>query len=1480
MTMSTPEAISLFRVRLARRVLDAGPTTYQRAIAIGVWLIAVAATLVVVREVDWYDQWLDPAILFFLYLLPILLSIRLPGGIYVGFIAGGVVTIALATGYERAMPVIMAGSLAVAVSCMVLVRLLHLPHVYQDIFLYESLYNSAVHSLSVFLVGYSCRMLGCSIPLDILVKPQSLPGFVFAAGIYSTLIVAGAYIWLASGGASSVSRLTRHWHLFLLVNYAGLVVVPLFVFILSYNDLRWYGLALYVLGQAGLYGLSVIYIDLSGRNSNLSLLNSIGQALSTNLEIDELLATLRREIGKLLDVSGFILAFYDEQTRLISFLVDYEDGRPVHFDPVGIDDRTVMAHVIRTRQTLLLNRVTPAIMTGLEIKPVGRLPRSFLGVPVWAGDQIIGAMGLRNYQREHAFTHDDRHLLEAIAMQAGVALQNARLYQHSQRQSGELTSLNRLSSLTTSTLDLDHLIHTVCTVIVEIMGYDKAAVFLLDEDGAHAHMANGVGLSRQFKSISEAIALTHLQTDVCWARSPIVIEDLSDGCRFENFLWMADADQIRAVLEVPLKIGDRIIGSLLGCYTQAHHIPRSEIEMMETLAGQIAAAVENARLFEATRARSRELETLYRASSAISSSLSLKHVLKTLSANLIETLGISGCATWLADEDGASLRAELKVIAGRKGPRERSFKPLVLIIEDIPLVARAIEQHDVCLLRYDDPALGISEHLLLDHSSVKDGLALPLLVGNRLVGLMVMPTFAEAGGFTPQQARLAESLTNQAAVAIENARLFERTDVALAHRLNEIAAIEQVAQRMTSQLEMRGVIKQVVKAAVEATGADYADIGLLDEQTNTLHLIIRHDPDEDVSQHLPAGQGVVGRVLQTNSVVNIGDVLNDPDYIRLRRHVRSELAAPIMLKGKHLGVINLESVHLNAFTPDHARFVANLAEHAAIAIANARLFEAVQQQVKDFRTLRSIALELLTSPDLGHSLRLIINSTVSQVGAAGSVICLYDQANDSLTFGASRWMSGECDQTILAPGLTDLMLSVARSADKLVVDDPAAHSCFVGPAGESIKTLVGMPLKLGNEIVGIFVVVFTDGTLLKEETLNFLDLLAAQSAAAIGNALLSERTRISRDRLQAVLDSSHDGILMFGMDSRLEIANPRVEYLLNLNIKDYVGLPVLDIVRCVRRDFPRDDVIVSLYKTRTLMRQIQQDPFAVTRRTYTIGGPSPHAIEETSMAVAGQDGTLIGRLFVLRDITQEIELESFREEMSHMIVHDLRSPLAGVITGLDMALEEIEITPEHPSADVLQSTLKVAYDNSRALLKLIEAILDVNKLESGEVPLVLETTSLESIARGACAKLQGLADDARIAIHIDAPESLSEIAVDVEKIERVFVNLLDNALKYTPQDGRIDIVIEAQATHQKVSIIDSGNGIPTDYRERIFDRFIQVSKSARKRGPKGTGLGLTFCRLAIEAHRGRIWVGEGPTGGAAFHFTLPVEWVPQVSTKT
>jgi NtrC-family two-component system sensor histidine kinase KinB len=175
---------------------------------------------------------------------------------------------------------------------------------------------------------------------------------------------------------------------------------------------------------------------------------------------------------------------------------------------------------------------------------------------------------------------------------------------------------------------------------------------------------------------------------------------------------------------------------------------------------------------------------------------------------------------------------------------------------------------------------------------------------------------------------------------------------------------------------------------------------------------------------------------------------------------------------------------------------------------------------------------------------------------------------------------------------------------------------------------------------------------------------------------------------------------------------------------------------------------------------------------------------------------------------------------------------------------------------------------------MVNTLLDISRLESGRMPLEHAPAPFAPLARRAVSHLSPLAAERGVIVRTELPPDLPLVEIDNEKIGRVLINFLDNALKFTPRGEQVII----RATHQNTetenvlvcSVSDAGPGIPEEYHEKIFDRFAQVHDHAALPGQRGTGLGLAFCKLAIEAHGGRIWVASELGKGSTFYFTLPV----------
>ena len=255
----------------------------------------------------------------------------------------------------------------------------------------------------------------------------------------------------------------------------------------------------------------------------------------------------------------------------------------------------------------------------------------------------------------------------------------------------------------------------------------------------------------------------------------------------------------------------------------------------------------------------------------------------------------------------------------------------------------------------------------------------------------------------------------------------------------------------------------------------------------------------------------------------------------------------------------------------------------------------------------------------------------------------------------------------------------------------------------------------------------------------------------------------------------------------------------------------------------------------------------------------------TSALVGGEQlRAQVSRLMTEKE--QLLELERVRKETSDLIVHDLRNPL-GIIYGAINMLEVV--LPEDVLAEN-RELIDLATSACERMQRLVDSLLDVAKLETGEMTIELRHADLQPIIEEVVQLQSVSARPHNVTIRTEIADDLPPLLMDVEKIERVLANLLDNALKYSPPDGTITVRAEHTPQAVVVSVIDQGPGIPEGQRERIFERFTQVegSKPARR----GFGLGLTFCRLTVEAHGGEIWAEEGPDGvGSRFVFTLPLE---------
>ena len=246
----------------------------------------------------------------------------------------------------------------------------------------------------------------------------------------------------------------------------------------------------------------------------------------------------------------------------------------------------------------------------------------------------------------------------------------------------------------------------------------------------------------------------------------------------------------------------------------------------------------------------------------------------------------------------------------------------------------------------------------------------------------------------------------------------------------------------------------------------------------------------------------------------------------------------------------------------------------------------------------------------------------------------------------------------------------------------------------------------------------------------------------------------------------------------------------------------------------------------------------------------------------GAVDTRQGRLamaFVL-DITARRETETLREAMIHTMVHDLRSPLGSMITALQI------IQMDAPDLDAeKQQLLEIALHGGRKLLALINAILDVSRLESGKMPLERSLAALPDLTQNALKTLAPQAKREQIALNLEIPPTLPSVWADAQLIGRVLQNLVGNALKFTPAGGAVTVAARQEGEKVQVTVSDTGPGIAPELRSRLFQKFVTGQIVGR-----GSGLGLAFCKLVLEAHGEQITLDSEVGQGTTFTFSLPI----------
>jgi PAS domain S-box-containing protein len=905
----------------------------------------------------------------------------------------------------------------------------------------------------------------------------------------------------------------------------------------------------------------------------------------------------------------------------------------------------------------------------------------------------------------------------------------------------ELAVLSEINQAINTNPNLDELLTGILHKLGQLFPFTNAAISLWDPRLEQLVVRSCVGpLAQPYDVVPVDKGCV---ARIAREREPLLVNDASQRAA------LGLDPSVRSYAGVPLLVGINFIGTLELSSDQTDAFSPQTLATLRVVAGQAAVAFENARLYGEALVRADEMATLSTLSAAINASLNLDELLEIIVYSAREAMGCDRSAIFVMDNDRGVLNlAKARGMSEEYIRHSQNLRPRLgtqaqVVLDRYPLVVSDIRRAKT---------LGQLEPWVQAEGFVAFA-DLPLRGREHVLGALTV-YYDQPHAFGENELELLKTFANQVTLALENARLHERTDRALARRVDQLAAVEEIGRELTSTLDLTRVFNLVLERAMGSTGASAGLLALCQsDYCGKLELIAdRGYPSETLQPFReggwPTDQNIFGRVVRTGETALVNDVHADPDYVPHLEATRAQLTVPIIKEARVLGVVSLESSRPQGFSPDDARFTTQLAELAAIAIDNARLF----QQVRE-----------------------------------------------------------------------------------------------------------------------------------------------------------------GRDNLQAILDSTHGGILVIDRDSRIVLANPMIEELSGLPAEKLVGRRVGQVITELGQ---RATALLGYpdEQRKDALRTLESMSDAVSKRTYEVPGPAPLYIEQVASPVIDKDGAVVGRLIVLRDITEERRVVQMRQDLTNMIIHDLRSPLTAVVGGLQVASDLMDASSD-PA--MIHHALDMASESCDRLMSLVDSLLDISRLEAGQMPLERQPILLPQLAQSVIQQMQPLAEREAVALQLHAISHIPPVEADQDLISRVLVNLIDNALKHSPNNGIVTVKIvpvsfkaaanlagpdealarprpveahgvrsrgaaelspvssggpatvsaaEPLAQTVRCTVLDMGPGIPPKYRETIFERFAQLGGRRR-----GTGLGLAFCRLVVQAHGGRIWVDDNPRGqGSAFNFTLPV----------
>jgi PAS domain S-box-containing protein len=679
---------------------------------------------------------------------------------------------------------------------------------------------------------------------------------------------------------------------------------------------------------------------------------------------------------------------------------------------------------------------------------------------------------------------------------------------------------------------------------------------------------------------------------------------------------------------------------------------------------------------------------------------------------------------------------------------------------------------------------------------------------------------------------------------------------------------------------------------VQGLGVSLCGVLLLDPAGETISLVSTFPPRISLPPPIPLRDlPLIQQAFQQRQPYQILDLTTMPQpgdrspvVLQLlgmlnEAQVRSLLIIPLVAQDRVIGALAFATLGRIRHFDDQEISVARLmASQLAAAITSFRMIEEASRREAELATLNDIAAAVTSSLDPREIYHLVMEK-INQFFRvdAGSLLMLDDETGE-LVFVMTLEEGQEKLVGLRVPAGAGIVGDVARTQQYAIVhdaeSDPRFYRAVSDGIGYNVHSILCVPIVVKGRTIGVIELLNKRTGHFTEEEAIRLTRMAATIGIAIENARLFQQVSTVRDRFEAIVNSTNDGILMADMRGVVVASNPAAAQIFHRSRESLIGCQL-------------DELIDELMSRALVVEEPTWLNEGASHRVIEIelnDGPVRY-VRHTTLPVLDTANMQIGRLALFEDIAKDRELARLREDYTGMLIHDLRAPLTAIMNGIMMMLRGLG----GPVSEQQRELLGIAYQGSQTMLEMVNTLLDISKMEQGRMNLNLEPLSPYALVDEAIERLRASIQQRRINLVQNLAISLPPIEADRDKIVRVLQNLIDNAVKFSPERGMVTIGGRYLALASHVAgdvhpdlpfalpemeagewliywVRDEGPGIPPQYHARIFEKFGQVQQQKSR----GTGLGLTFCKLAVEAHKGKIWLQSREGLGSTFAFALPV----------